>query len=509
MATPFAINTGSTISGTTQIGDIAVGDTAQDYSSGPGGVQWWMGPDDDIGFVVTRPDLAFGHTSPAGGNAGLSFRRSSDLTQESYLDLANSLSIEDGGTGFTNTVDADTWMGSQGYYTSFVFETEATDLFARMDVQPSKRLKDLINKTIVDLKTEEIWDLDDVRYQLNLHTAQASNLNWISNGFDVGPVNSPIHILFEGYSGNSISYLRTYYTPSVNAVNYALNDAGMGISTSNEELVFKYLISSRSTSGDIADMHSLTGGIAGRMNGNTSTDVDVVYGTTEGVFDVQRTASSGMTGYAEGIETQDVPVAVGIVPTREIWLMALQNIGSRALSSLNTMNYARIGASLTPAQLLRNVEIVRYFNDNVYGTYDFGGEQILNGSFDGDTGWTYPAGWVIEDGVAKHSNAYNAVALYQTCDITAGSYYMLEWDILPLAEPTGGTRNMLLIWNSAGQQIFGDNFRSTRYGHTGQIYEALYSATQIRFNGYNVDGNDSRSFSMDNITLKEVTNYDG
>jgi len=31
MATPFAINTGSTIDGTTQVGDIAVGTTAQEY----------------------------------------------------------------------------------------------------------------------------------------------------------------------------------------------------------------------------------------------------------------------------------------------------------------------------------------------------------------------------------------------------------------------------------------------------------------------------------------------
>jgi len=84
---------------------------------------------------------------------------------------------------------------------------------------------------------------------------------------------------------------------------------------------------------------------------------------------------------------------------------------------------------------------------------------------------------------------------------------MLEWDVLPLAEPTGGTKNFLLVWNSTGEQIFGDIFRNTRYGHTGQILEALYDSTQIRIQGYNLDGNGSRSFSMDNITLKEVTNY--
>lgn len=40
---PFAVNTGTTISGTTQIGHLAIGVAVQDYSANPGGVKWWMG----------------------------------------------------------------------------------------------------------------------------------------------------------------------------------------------------------------------------------------------------------------------------------------------------------------------------------------------------------------------------------------------------------------------------------------------------------------------------------
>jgi len=119
MATPFAINTGSTISGTTQIGDIAVGNTVQDYSSDPGGVQWYMGPEDSTGYVVARPDPSIGHTTPAGGNVGLSFRRSSDFTESSYINLANSVSLEAGGTGITSSSEATIWFGEQGVYSSF------------------------------------------------------------------------------------------------------------------------------------------------------------------------------------------------------------------------------------------------------------------------------------------------------------------------------------------------------------------------------------------------------
>lgn len=60
--TPFAYNTGSSIAGTSQVGDIAIGITDQDYSLNPGGVSWWMGPDEDTGYVITVP--VSGNTQP-------------------------------------------------------------------------------------------------------------------------------------------------------------------------------------------------------------------------------------------------------------------------------------------------------------------------------------------------------------------------------------------------------------------------------------------------------------
>jgi len=52
---PFAYNTGSTIGGTTQVGSLAVGTTDQNYSGNLGGVPWWMGPDEELGYVIAHP----------------------------------------------------------------------------------------------------------------------------------------------------------------------------------------------------------------------------------------------------------------------------------------------------------------------------------------------------------------------------------------------------------------------------------------------------------------------
>ena len=53
---PFAHNPGwpsyTPITGTDQIHNLAIGKTAQDYSTDPGGVTWWNGPDENAGYVI-------------------------------------------------------------------------------------------------------------------------------------------------------------------------------------------------------------------------------------------------------------------------------------------------------------------------------------------------------------------------------------------------------------------------------------------------------------------------
>ena len=72
--TPFAYNPSlSPISGTTQVGTFAVGTTQQDYSINPGGVTWWMGPDEDLGYVIAIPVSGNTQQTPVvGGNLTLS-----------------------------------------------------------------------------------------------------------------------------------------------------------------------------------------------------------------------------------------------------------------------------------------------------------------------------------------------------------------------------------------------------------------------------------------------------
>lgn len=117
---PFAYNPSPnpTISGTTQIGDIAIGvDPNLDYFGGAGGVQWWEGPDEDLGYIVAKPISLLNQPNPLSIPAGVAFGRSL-FTEESFILLAESLSS---GTTFTSGNDASTWLTSNGYWNTWVF----------------------------------------------------------------------------------------------------------------------------------------------------------------------------------------------------------------------------------------------------------------------------------------------------------------------------------------------------------------------------------------------------
>ncbi len=51
-ARPFAYNTGAGITGTEQVGGLAVGTPTDGFAAT--GLQWWNGPDEDLGYVIAQ-----------------------------------------------------------------------------------------------------------------------------------------------------------------------------------------------------------------------------------------------------------------------------------------------------------------------------------------------------------------------------------------------------------------------------------------------------------------------
>ena len=117
----FAYNTGSLISGTTQVGDIAISEADVEYSANYGGLQWWGGPDESLGYVIAIP--VSGNTQPtpiSGITASLGFYGTKNMTnpldESTFVDLVNGVFNQN----FVNASDASTWLASNGYWTSYV-----------------------------------------------------------------------------------------------------------------------------------------------------------------------------------------------------------------------------------------------------------------------------------------------------------------------------------------------------------------------------------------------------
>jgi hypothetical protein len=115
----FAYNTGSLISGTTQVGDIAISEADVEYSANYGGLQWWGGPDETNGYVIAHTDPSGTHNGYPGIPAYLGFWRSNGLTDQDFLDLCNSIPPRIGDTPFTTTSAASDWLAANGYWTSY------------------------------------------------------------------------------------------------------------------------------------------------------------------------------------------------------------------------------------------------------------------------------------------------------------------------------------------------------------------------------------------------------
>jgi hypothetical protein len=135
---PFGYNTGGPISGTTQYNNFVIGNVEVDYSSDYGGIKWWASPEETTGYIIgnARPG---GQPVPSGvtGTAQVGFWRSKGRTDQAFLDLANYIGAKNGQPPFATTNDAEVWLESNGYYTSFNLPTPTPTATSQSTVTPT------------------------------------------------------------------------------------------------------------------------------------------------------------------------------------------------------------------------------------------------------------------------------------------------------------------------------------------------------------------------------------
>lgn len=117
MPRPFAYNPSQTsIAGTTQLTNLAIGVDEQDYSSKPGNVTWWMGPDETDAYIICLPVPAGNQPTPVGNVGTVKFWKTIDYSDTGFLTLINTMSSQ----ALATATDAYDWCQANGYWTNYV-----------------------------------------------------------------------------------------------------------------------------------------------------------------------------------------------------------------------------------------------------------------------------------------------------------------------------------------------------------------------------------------------------
>lgn len=272
-------------------------------------------------------------------------------------------------TGLSSGLSHGIRMGAPPIIIRSKYCRETKSLIARMTVSPSNELAALIDKTIRDLKSAGVWDKDDCRYHVNLHTEQASCLNWVSENYNLIAVNAPVWTTKVGYQGAATKYLKNGYIPLTHGVNYTENNGGVG------------LVSLTNLNGAYCDMGTQTATVRSpvvytRLAGYNQAYINILRENysrianldSSGYFDWQKRIAGKIRFFKTGAFLSEQNCVDGILSNRELFFMA-DNDGAPVNVSLRAYNHWRVYGGNSDTNIANNYTIIKYFNDNVGGTF--------------------------------------------------------------------------------------------------------------------------------------------
>ena len=106
------------ITGTEQVGSLAVGTPTSGFTSNP---QFWNGPDEELGYVIANPVSGGTQPNPLSIPAYLGFLRTDGFTENSFIGLSQYVSNEYGAPQtFSSATEASIWLTNNGFWNSYI-----------------------------------------------------------------------------------------------------------------------------------------------------------------------------------------------------------------------------------------------------------------------------------------------------------------------------------------------------------------------------------------------------
>ena len=113
-------NSGSTIDGTLQVGQLAIGSTPQDYANDPGGLKWWSSADLDLGYIIAHVNPNANQPNSQGiTGVKVGFWRTL-FTDSDFISWAEFIAkLYHTPQTFSTATEANIWLFDNGYWTSY------------------------------------------------------------------------------------------------------------------------------------------------------------------------------------------------------------------------------------------------------------------------------------------------------------------------------------------------------------------------------------------------------
>ncbi len=195
---PFAYNTGSTVSATTQVGDLAIGTNELPVSEGYGGLIWKNGPNEDLGYVIGYPQSGGTQPLPASGTGFVQFWRSKVPGDDnSFIQLSEYISRKySTPQTFSSATDASVWLTNNGFWNSYV--VSLCDSFTFIGNNATTTTNSAINDGTSGWDSSA-YSLETFTGPVSVTFQTSANGNTLMGGFSYNPTSNPTTYLNTTY----------------------------------------------------------------------------------------------------------------------------------------------------------------------------------------------------------------------------------------------------------------------------------------------------------------------
>lgn len=244
---------------------------------------------------------------------------------------------------------------------------EARTIFNAMTIRPDGERRGLINNLVKGLKTDVLWLGKDCYYIMAAHTNDngEAQINWKNPGtFDLILINNPAFEVGRGFTGNGINQcINTNYNPNINAINYALNDASIGIYIRNNvsEDRFDMGVDQGGGRSSIASKWSTNFTYSGI---NNITTINFANTDSRGFYIISRNEAAGFDGYKNKIQNLLIKISTSI-PDEEFYILCLNLSGLANNFSTKQVASVFVGGGMTQTNVNNETDRLETFLDAI------------------------------------------------------------------------------------------------------------------------------------------------